>query len=168
MLCFSLHLHAQAPLSAPPAPAKTPIPLPHPVLDRVHAAHAFVCGVAKEEEDYSRAEDHGNRAAFDIDMCKAVAVAVLGSGAKLVVKIYPDEPAAVRALATGEVDLLASASITVDNTAQGLLFTRPTLYDGQGFLIANNPSVHTPLDLAGKKVCFLTGSIAESVLHAYA
>ncbi len=168
--CSLVQIKAQsrASLQAVPPPAKTPLPLPHPVLDRIHAAHSFACGVSKEEEDYSRAEDHGNRAAFDIDICKAVAVAVLGSGAKLVVKSYPDEPAAVKALLTGEVDLLASASITVANTAQGLIFTRPTLYDGQGFLIANNPAVHTPLDLASKKVCFLTGSIAESGLHAYA
>ncbi len=161
-------IQAQAQLQAPPAAAKAPAPLPHPVLDRIRAAHAFACGVSKEEEDYSRAEDHGNRAAFDIDICKAVAVAVLGSGARLVVKSYPDEPAAAKALLTGEVDLLASASVTVSNTAQGLVFTRPTLYDGQSFLIANNPTVHTPLDLAGKKVCFLTGSIAEAGLHTYA
>ncbi len=163
---FAPGLRAQ--VQTPPAPAKLSTPLPHPVLDRIHAAHAFACGVSKEEEDYSRAEDHGNRAAFDIDLCKAVAVAVLGSGAKLVVKSYPDEPAAVKALVSGEVDLLASAGITVANTARGLLFTRPTLYDGQGFLIANNPAVRTPLDLAGKKVCFLTGSVAEAGLHAYA
>ena len=165
-LLFLVSLLASA--QAPAVPAKPLAPLPHPVLDRIHAARAFACGVSKEEEDYSRAEDHGNRAAFDIDICKAVTIAVLGSGAKLVVKSYPDEPAAVKALLIGEIDLLASASITVANTAQGLVFTRPTLYDGQGFVIANNPAVHTPLDLAGKKMCFLTGSIAEAGLHTYA
>lgn len=151
-----------------PTPAPLPPPLPHPVLDRIHAANALTCGLSKEEEDYSRAEDHGNRAAFDIDFCKAVAVALLGPGAHLVVKNYPDEPAAVRALLTGEVDLLASASPTVANTAKDLTFTAPVFFDGQGFLLPNNTAVHTPLDLAGKKVCFLTGSDAEAGLHHYA
>lgn len=155
-------------LAAPPP--KTPLPpaLPHPVLDRIRAAHAFSCGLAKEEEDYSRATDHGNRAAFDIDLCKAVAVAVLGPGAKLVLKNYPDEPYAVRALRTGEIDMLATASDSVGNTAIDLLLTRPVFYDGQGMLTTNDPARRTPLDLAGKKVCFLTGSAAEEGLHAYA
>ncbi len=165
-------LPAQAIQAVPPPPkpaaAPLPPPLPHPVLDRIHAANALSCGLAKEEEDYSRAEDHGNRAAFDIDFCKAVAVALLGPGAHLLVKNYPDEPAAVQALRTGEVDLLASASPTVANSVKDLTFTQPVFFDGQGFLLPNNPAVHTPLDLAGKKVCFLTGSDAEAGLHNYA
>ena len=153
-----------------PPPVKAPLPpaLPHPVLDRIRAAQAFSCGVAKEEEDYSRATDHGNRAAFDIDLCKAVAVAVLGPGAKLDLKSYPDEPYAVRALRTGEIDMLATASDSVPNTAVDLVFTHPVFYDGQGILTTNDPARRTPLDLAGKKVCFLTGSNAEDGLHSYA
>lgn len=155
---------------APPRPSAIPLPplLPHPVLDRIRAAGFLSCGVSKEEEDYSRAEDHGNRAAFDIDFCKAVAVALLGPGARLLVKNYPDEPASIKALLTGEIDLLASASPTVANTARDIIFSPPVLFDGQGFLLPNNPAVHTPLDLAGKKVCFLTGSDAEAGLHHYA
>ncbi len=142
--------------------------LPHPVLDRIRAAHSISCGVSKEEEDYSRAEDHGNRAAFDIDLCKAVTVAILGTGSPLLIKTYPDEPAALAALKSGQVDLVASASPSVRNTVQGLLFSQPSFYDGQGFLLPANPRVRSPLDLAGKKVCFLTGSKAEDGLHSYA
>jgi general L-amino acid transport system substrate-binding protein len=138
-------------------------------LDKVRAAHSLNCGVIKEEEDYSRAEDHGNRAAFDLDMCKAVAVATLGQGAAFVIKVYPDEPAGVKALQSGEIELLASASPTIENeTANGLGFTRPTFYDGQGLLIPNNPAIHSPRDLAGKKVCFLIGTVSETGLRAYA
>ena len=169
-LLLPLPLHSQSPTALASAPPRAALPphLPHPVLDRIRAAHALACGISKEEEDYSRAEDHGNRAAFDIDLCKAVAAAVLGSGAKLIVKSFPDEPMAVRALKTGEVDMIASASPTVANTANDLLFTRPIFYDGQGLLTLNQPAFRTPLDLAGKKVCFLTGSEAEEGLHTYA
>lgn len=158
---------AQA-LQAPPAQPALPPALPHPVLDRLHAAKALSCGLSKEEEDYSRAEDHGNRAAFDIDLCKAVAVAALGPNAHLTLKSYPDEPAAVKALLLGEIDLLASASPTVANMARDLLFSPPVFYDGQGFLTANRLAARSPLDLAGKKICFLTGSAAEEGLHSYA
>lgn len=162
---------SQKALQAPPKSAAMPpaMPsLPHPTLDRIHAANVVNCGVAKEEEDYSRSEDHGNRAAFDIELCKAVAVATLGPGARVVVKSYPDEPFALRALRSGEVDLVATASLSVANSAQDLALSAPVLMDGQGFLLLNNAAVHSPLDLAGKKVCFLTGSVAEEGLHSYA
>ncbi len=142
--------------------------LSHPVLDRVRRTKTLNCGVAKEEEDYSRSEDHGNRAALDTDFCQAVTVAVLGPGTRLVVKSFPDEPAANAALMAGDIDLLASGSPTVANTAKGFTYTQPIFFDGQSFLLPKNKNVHTPLDLAGKKVCFLTASDAEAGLHNYA
>lgn len=170
LLCLPALANAQDKIALVPPPPKAPLPpaLPHPVLDRIRSAHTFKCGVSKEEEDYSRAEDHGNRAAFDIDLCKAVAVAILGPGAPLVVKSYPDEPVALRALRTGEIDMVATASPTVTNTANDIVFTRPAFYDGQGFLTPNSPTLRTPGDLAGKKICFLTGSGAEEGLHDFA
>ncbi len=163
---------AQKPAAPPvPVPGKktyTPGVLAHPVLDRVRRAKTLNCGVAKEEEDYSRSEDHGNRASLDIDFCQAVTVAVLGPGTPLVVKSFPDEPAANAALMAGEIDLLASGSPTVTNTAKGFTYSQPVFFDGQGFLLPKNKAVHTPLDLAGKKICFLTASDAEAGLHSYA
>lgn len=147
----------------PPRPA-----LAHLTLDHIRAADALNCGVAKEEEDYSRSEDHGNRAAFDIDLCKAIAVAVLRPGARVVVKSYPDEPYALRALRAGEVDVVPTASLSIADSAQDVTLSAPVLMDGQGFLVPKAATVHTPLDLAGKKVCFLTGSAAEEGLHSYA
>ncbi len=139
-----------------------------PTLDRIRAAHALNCAVIKEEEDYSRATDHGNRAAFDIDTCKAVAVAILGPGAHFVIRVFPDEPVALRALEHDEVDMIASASPLVTSTAAGIAFTRPTLYDGQGLMLVNNPAIHTPVDLAGKKVCFLLSTNSENGIRDYA
>ncbi len=162
---------AQTALQMPPQSAARPpllLPLPHPTLDRIHAANGLTCGVAKEEEDYSRATDHGNRAAFDIDLCKAVAVAVLGPGAHLVIKSFPDEPTTLRALRSGQVDLVATATPSAKNMAGDVAFSSPVLLDGQSLLFANNPAVHTAADLAGKRVCFLTGAAAEDGLHTYA
>ena len=141
---------------------------PTPTLDRIHAAHALNCAVIKEEEDYSRATDHGNRAALDIDMCKAVAVAILGPGAHFIIKVFPDEPFALKALEHDEVDMIASASPLVPSTAAGIAFTRPVLYDGQGLMLLNNPAIHSAVDLAGKKVCFLLSTNSENGIRDYA
>jgi general L-amino acid transport system substrate-binding protein len=159
----ALQMPPESAAPAPPAP-----PLPHPTLDRIHQSSQMMCGVSREEEDFSRNTDHGNRAAFDIDLCKAVAVAVLGPGAHLVIRNFPDEPATLRALRAGEVDMVATASLSVRNMANDVAFSAPVLLDGQSVLFANNPAVHTAADLAGKRVCFLTGSAAEEGLHSYA
>ncbi len=139
-----------------------------PVLDKVRTAHALTCGVIKEEEDYSRATDHGNRAAFDIDLCKAVAVAILGPGAHAVINVFPDEPAGVAALNAGKIDLLPTASPSVQNTVSGLSFGSVIFYDGQAIMIPNNPAIHSAADLAGKKICFALPSASDPGLRAYA
>ncbi len=139
-----------------------------PVLDKVHASHSLACGVIKEEEDYSRATDHGNRAAFDLDMCKAFAVAALGPGAHFTIHVFPDEPKATAALLKGQVDLIASASPSVKNTADGIAFGPVTLYDGQSILIPNNPAIRSAADLAGKKICIALPSASDAGIRAYA
>ena len=139
-----------------------------PVLDKVHASHALACGVVKEEEDYSRATDHGNRAAFDLDMCKAFAVAALGAGAHFTVNVFPDEPRATAALLKGQIDLIASASPSVKNTAAGIAFGPITFYDGQSIMIPNDPAIHSAADLAGKKICVALPSASDAGIRAYA
>jgi general L-amino acid transport system substrate-binding protein len=149
---------------APPAAA----PVPSPILDRIRAAKTLNCGVAKEEEDFGRAEDHGNRAALDLDVCKAVAVAILGPGAHFVVKPYPEEPAALDALRKGEIDFLATASPGLRSAAAGFAFARPVFYDGGAVMVKNDPAVKSPVDLAGKKICFVITTPTEQTLHEYA
>ncbi len=139
-----------------------------PIFDKIKAANSLTCGVIKEEEDYSRATDHGNRAAFDLDMCKAFAVATLGVGAHFTIKVYPDEPMATKALLAGTIDLLPSASPTLRNMVTGIAFGPVTFHDGESIMIPNNPAIHTPADLAGKKICFVITSGSEAGLHSYA
>lgn len=164
--------HAQTAQQAlPPAPrdAASLLPaIPHPVFDRVRRTNSLVCGISREEEDYSRVTDHGNRAAFDIDLCKAVSVAVGGPAAQLVLRSFPDEAAALHALRSSQVDLVATASLSLRNTAQDIAFSAPVLLDGQTVLFPNDRRIRTAADLAGRRVCFLTGSAAEEGLHDYA
>ena len=70
-------------------------------LGRVRAAKALVCGVNLEVGDYSRSDDHGAREDFDRDICRAVAVAILGADAKVVVKEFPDDSTGMAALVAG-------------------------------------------------------------------
>jgi general L-amino acid transport system substrate-binding protein len=137
-------------------------------LDRVKADGALTCGIDTEEPEYSTQDAHGNHGAFDLDLCKAVAVAVLGPNAKIVVKPFRDEQDALKALKSGQIALLATGSPNYINTTNaGFGFSRPILYDYQGFLVNKTMGIQSPKDLAGKKVCFLGGTEIEIELQGY-
>ena len=137
-------------------------------LDKIRTAGSLSCGIDTEEPEYSTQDAHGNHGAFDLDLCKAMAVAVLGPNGKLVVAPYRDEQDALKALKAGQIDVLATASPNYINTTNaGLGFARPVFYDYQGFLVNKAMGLHAPRDLSGKKVCFLGGTEIEIELQGY-
>jgi len=137
-------------------------------LDQIRAAGSLPCGINTEEPEYSTQDAHGNHGAFDLDLCKAVAVAVLGPNAKFTVKPFRDEQDALKALKSGEIALLATGSPNyIHATNAGFGFTRPIFYDYQGFLVNKTMGIRSPKDLAGKKICFLGGTEIEIELQGY-
>ncbi len=137
-------------------------------LDKIKTSGSLTCGIDIEQPEYSTQDAHGNHGAFDLDICKAVAVAVLGPNAKFVVKPYRDEQDALKALKSGEIALLATGSPNYINTTNGGVgFAQTVLYDYQGFLVNRNMGIESPKDLAGKKVCFLGGTEIEIELQGY-
>lgn len=137
-------------------------------LEKIKAAGSLSCGIDTEEAEYSTQDAHGNHVAFDVDVCKAVAVAVLGPDAHFTVKQYRDEQDALKGLKAGEVALLATGTPNYINTANaGLGFARPIFYDYQGLLVNKTLGVETPRDLAGKKVCYLGGTEIQIEIEGY-
>ena len=142
-------------------------------LDRIKAAGSLPCGINIEEPEYSTQDAHGNHSVFDADICKAVAVAVLGSNAKFTVVPFRDEQDALTALKSGQIALLATGSPNFINTASfnttnvGFGFARPMFYDYQGFLVNKTMGINSPQDLAGKKICYLGGTEIETQLQSY-
>ena len=137
-------------------------------LEKIKAANSLTCGIDTEEPEYSTEDAHGNHGAFDLDICKAVAVAALGPNAKLVIKTFRDEEDALKGLKSGKIDLLATGSSNYINSANaGFGFSRPVFYDYQAFLVNKTMGVQSPKDLAGKKVCFLGGTEIEIQLQGY-
>jgi general L-amino acid transport system substrate-binding protein len=137
-------------------------------LPQVRAAGALRCGIDIEQAEYSTSDDHGNRAAFDADLCRAVAIAVLGSKAQVESKTYPDDAAVMTALRSGEVDLIPTLTDDFSHqTGTHLAFTRPVLWDGVGFLLPTaSPITRTP-QLSGKKICFLAETTVEESVRAW-
>lgn len=141
---------------------------PGSTLAKIRSAGSLTCGVNTELAEYSTEDAHGNHAAFDQEICKAVAVAVLGQNAKFTIVPFRDEKDALRALKAGEIALLAAGSSNFINTANtGIGFSRPIFYDYQGFLVNKTTGIASAKDFAGKKICFLGGTELEIQLRGY-
>jgi general L-amino acid transport system substrate-binding protein len=137
-------------------------------LARVRAAGVLVCGVDQEEPEYSTADDHGSREAFDKDLCQAVAAAVVGENARVNVVEYPDDRASMEALNKGAVDLVPT--LTDDFThsvGTHLELTRPVLWDGVGFLVIGAGPAMQARQLSGKKICFIAETGVEESVRSW-
>ena len=137
-------------------------------LARVRAVGVLRCGIDVEEAEYSTTDDHGNREAFDADLCRAVAVAVLGKDAKARVAHYPDDNTAMKGLTSAEVEMVATLPDDFTH-AEGthLTLTRPVLWDGVGFLTPEGIPVIRARQLSGKKICFLAETTVEESVRAW-
>lgn len=128
----------------------------------------LVCGVSKGLPGFSAPDASGRWTGFDVDLCRAVAAAVLGDGEKVkFVPLSADER--FPALQKGEVDLLSRNSTwTLDREGKlGLLFTGISYYDGQGFLVPASRNLTSALELDKSKVCVQTGTTAAAATEDY-
>lgn len=110
----------------------------------------------------SELDDKGNWRGMDIDICKAIATAILGDPAK--VNFVPLSYAQrFPSLFAGDIDVIVmGTSITMSrDTTVGLDFTQPYLYTGVQFLVPADSGVETVADLDGASICSVTGTTVE-------
>ena len=141
-------------------------------LAKVRARGTLLCGIDRSEAEYSSTDEHGNRAAFDRDLCTAVAVAALGPNPRMIVTHYADDTTSMQALADSKADVIASLTATdkpVD--AEGLplqvAFTQPVLNDATGIMVLRSSGITTAAQLSGRKICYLTETATETHLQAW-
>ncbi|PZQ81254.1 MAG: amino acid ABC transporter substrate-bindnig protein [Ancylobacter novellus] len=134
-------------------------------LADVKARGTLKCGVNQGLLGFSAKDDKGQWTGFDVDLCRAVASAVLGDASK--VDYVPlSAEARFPALQKGEIDLLSRNSTwTLGREAElKLQFPGVSYYDGQGFLVPVAKKVDSALELTNSKVCVQAGT--TSVLNA--
>lgn len=131
-------------------------------LGEVQARGTLNCGVTTGLVGFAAPDANGEWQGFDVDVCRAVAAAVL------------DDPNAVNfvpttgqtrftALASGEIDLLARNTTWTFSRDVDLRFEFVGInyYDGQGFLVPRDLGVSSALELDGATVCIQTGTTTE-------
>ncbi len=134
-------------------------------LDAIKARGQLVCGVNTGLAGFSQADSQGNWSGLDVDVCKAIAAAVLGDAGK--VKYVPlNAQQRFTALQSGEIDILSrNTTWTLTRDASlGMHFTGTTYYDGQGFMVPAKGKVKSAKQLKGATVCVQSGTTTEKNL----
>jgi len=132
-------------------------------LENTKKAGFVKCGVSQGLPGFSNADASGNWTGLDVDVCRAVAAAVLGDADK--VKYTPlSAKERFTALTSGEIDILArNTTWTLSRDADiGLTFVGVNFYDGQGFMVRKNSGINSVNDFKnGISACTNTGTTTE-------
>jgi general L-amino acid transport system substrate-binding protein len=109
----------------------------------------------------------GNTMGFDVDLCRAVAAAVLGDADAVE---YQPTTAAERGptMQSGQVDMMSrNTTWTSSRDATWGNFAQTMFYDGQGFMVPASLGVSSAMELRDAKVCVQQGTTTELNLQDF-
>ena len=156
--------------TATPTPRRTLPPTAEPTtapswklsrLGPVRWRGHLICAVNSGLLGFGFIDDAGNARGFDIDLCRAVAAAVLEN---------PDavefQPTATskrgETIQSGEVDMMSNSTTwTSARDAEWGNFAQIMFYDGQGFMVPKSSGVSRLNELEGAEICVQQGTITE-------
>ena len=127
----------------------------------------LICASRNDVPGYGFLDASGNNIGFDIDLCRAVATAVLGDPSAIEIRLIT---AAERGptIQSGEVDLLVrTVTWTTSRDAGWGNYVQTMFYDGQGFMVPNDLGVSSAYELAGATVCVTQGTTTELNLQDF-
>jgi len=131
-------------------------------LDGVRQRGEVVCGVNTSAPGFSGTDSQGRWQGLDVDMCRAVAAAVLRDASK--VRFVPlNSQQRFAAAQAGEIDILSrNTTWTLTRDASlGIVFTGINYLDGQGFMVPKKLKVESAKKLGGATVCVQAGTTSE-------
>lgn len=139
-----------------------------PTLRAIRSRGNVMCGIT-QGAGFATPDDSGRWRGFDVDFCRALAVAVLGDENK--VRFVPfTQQQRFSGLQSGEVDVLVNGtSVTISRAMERNFHFGPVyLYDGQGFLARKASEVKSAAALNGATVCVQQGTTTELNLSDFA
>ncbi len=159
----------QPPTEAVPAPAATDaVPVQSGSrLATVQGRGTLICASNNSLAGFGFIDDNGNTVGFDIDLCRAVAAAVLGNPDAVE---YRPTTAAERGptMQSGEVDMMSRNTTWTSSRNIGWGNFAPTMfYDGQGFMVPRSLGVSSLTELEGSAVCVQQGTTTELNLQDF-
>ncbi len=136
-------------------------------LEAVRERGRVICASNNSLAGFGFIDDSGNTVGFDVDLCRAVAAAVLGDADA--VEFRPTV-AAERgpAMQSGDVDIMSrNTTWTTSRDVQWGNFAQTMFYDGQGFMVRKSLGLSGMLDLEDAAVCVQQGTTTELNLQDF-
>ena len=130
-------------------------------LQIVRGRGTLVCASVNSVAGFGFLDSDGNTVGFDVDLCRAVAAAVLGNPDA--VEFRPTT-AAERGpqIQSGEIDMMSrNTTWTSTRDATWGNFAQTMFYDGQGFMVSRSLEVTGMMELRGASVCVQQGTTTE-------
>ena len=135
-------------------------------LAAIRASHHFNCGTVLSMDDWNGADVHGNLSDLGGEICRAVAIAILGDTDGLTIQAFPAEPEALSALKQGAVQLAVGISPSATTAMQyGVGFGPPVYFDSQRLMVARESGIADLAGLRDKLICALDMSLPERTLR---
>ena len=135
-------------------------------LAAIRAANHLTCGTVQGADDWNGHDIHGNLSAMGAEVCRAVAVAILGGTDGLSIPVFPAEPEALGALKAGTVQLVIGISPSTSNAVQyGVAFGQPVFYDSQRIMVARSTGITDLSGLRDQLICALDMTPPERTLR---
>lgn len=137
-------------------------------LDTVKKRGTLSCGVSTGLAGFSQKDEKGQWSGLDVDVCRAVAAAVLGDAGKVQYKPLTAKER-FEALRSGEIDVLSRNTTWTHtrDTSLGLNFAGTIYYDGAGFMVRKALGVKSATELDGANACIQAGTSTELAIADY-
>lgn len=137
-------------------------------LEDVKERGTLSCGVSVGLAGFSQKDEKGNWSGLDVDVCRAVAAAVLGDASKVQYKPLTAKER-FTALQSGEIDVLSRNTTWTHtrDTSLGLNFAGTIYYDGAGFMVRKALGVKSATELDGANACIQAGTSTELAIADY-
>ncbi len=137
-------------------------------LQQVMDRDKVICASRNDVPGYGSLDASGNNVGFDIDLCRALAAAVLGDPNKIEIRLISASERGPT-IQSGEVDMLVrTVTWTTSRDAQWGNYAQTMFYDGQGFLVNKDLGISSALDLDDASVCVTQGTTTELNLADFA
>ena len=136
-------------------------------LKQVQERGKVICASRNDVPGYGQLDEAGNNVGFDIDLCRALAAAVLGDPNAIEIRLIT---AAERGptIQSGEVDMLVrTVTWTTFRDSQWGNYAQTMFFDGQGFIVNKNLGISSALELKDASVCVTQGTTTEQNLQDF-
>lgn len=135
-------------------------------LERVRAAGALRCAVDYTPGFSGVERTAGRPAGLDVDVCRAVAAAVLGD-ANAIEPLRVNTANKFKGVVSGELDMALGMATWTYGRDAGLKVSFPAViyYDGQGFMTWRDSGLSQLSDLRGKTICVQAGATSQANLE---